>query len=346
MSSAAIEIAGWGAVSPAGWSSADLSAAVEKGEPLPHEPSEREGRSQPVLVRRVPKPTEKFPWLRQPRLRRTSPIARFCVAAALEAIGEQRMAAIENGEHRLGVIYALVNGCVNYSQRFFREVLEDPSLASPIVFPETVFNAPASHLSAMLGTNSINYTVVGDSATFLPALELATDWLADDLCDGIVVVGGEEFDWLSAEAFQLFHGEAIVSEGAGALYLEKSDAPAIELQAITDPALITNHRPRAAAIAATRAAIDFSPSESDALFDSRSNLPALDAAESEAWSDWPAAATRHSARRILGDGMGTSLPWQCVAAAAWLTGQNSSANAVINAVGTNEQVAAAIFEKT
>ena len=204
MSPSRIEIAGWGAVSPAGWSSADLLAAVESGEPLSHGISEREGRRQPVPVRRVPKPAEKYSWLRQPRLRRTSPIARFCVAAALEAIGESRMAAVEKGEHRLGVIYALVNGCVNYSQRFFREVLEDPSLASPIVFPETVFNAPASHLSAMLGANAINYTVVGDSATFVPALELATDWIADDLCDSVVIIGGEEFDWLSAEAFQLF----------------------------------------------------------------------------------------------------------------------------------------------
>jgi hypothetical protein len=345
LSPSSIEIAGWGAVSPAGWSSAELFAAVENGEPLAHELSEREGRTRPVLVRRVPKPTGKFPWLRQPRLRRTSPIARFCVSAALEAIGEQRMAAVESGEHRLGVIYALVNGCVNYSQRFFREVLDDPSLASPIVFPETVFNAPASHLSAMLGTNAINYTVVGDSATFLPALELATDWLADGLCDGVVVIGGEEFDWLSAEAFQLFHHEAIVSEGAGALYLEKSESPGIELQAITDPALITNHRPRAAAIATTRNALDFSPGESDALFDSRSNLPTLDTAETAAWSDWPATATRHSARRILGDGMGTSVPWQCAAAAAWLTGQSSGSRAIINAAGTNEQVAATIFEK-
>lgn len=345
MSSPRIEIAGWGAVSPAGWSSADLLNAVEHGAPIAHELSEREGRSRPVRVRRVPKPTEKFPWLRQPRLRRTSPIARFCTAAALEAIGESRLASIDSGEHRLGVIYALVNGCVNYSQRFFREVLDDPSLASPIVFPETVFNAPASHLSAMLGTHAVNYTVVGDSATFLPALELATDWLADDLCDGVVVIGGEEFDWLSAEAFQIFHHEAIVSEGAGALYLETSQSPTIELSEITDPTLITRLRPRAAALAATRNALELSPGDGDALFDSRSNLATFDAAETSAWSDWPASATRHSTRRILGDAMGASVPWQCAAAAAWLTRKHPGSQAVINAAGTNEQAAAAIFEK-
>ena len=52
-----------------------------------------------------------------------------------------------------------------------------------------------------------------------------------------------------AEAFQLFHREAIISEGAGAIYLQKSAQPAIELAAVTDPALITHRRPRVEAIA-------------------------------------------------------------------------------------------------
>jgi len=343
-SRSAIEIAGWGAVSPAGWSSAELLAAVEKASPLPGELTEREGRDRKVPALRVPAPTEKLPWLRQPRLRRSSPIARFCVAAGREAIGEERMAAVESGELRLGVIYALVNGCVNYSQRFFREVLDDPSLASPIVFPETVFNAPASHLSAMLGAHAINYTVVGDSAIFLPAMELATDWLREDLCDGVVVIGGEEFDWLSAEAFQLFNPDAIISEGAGAIYLQKSGTPNIELTALTDPVLITNRRPRAQAIARARAALELPESANTALFDSRSNHPQHDRAESDAWSD--CSASRHSPRRILGDGMGASTPWQCVAAASWLAANPSARHSIVSAVGTNEQVAAAIFEKT
>jgi len=344
-SQSAIEIAGWGAVSPAGWGSADLLATVEKGDPLPAELTEREGRDLKVPVLRVPKPTEKLPWLRQPRLRRTSPIARFCVAAGREAIGEERMTAVESGELRLGVIYALVNGCVNYSQRFFREVLDDPSLASPIVFPETVFNAPASHLSAMLGAHAINYTVVGDSATFLPAMELATDWLREDLCDGVVVIGGEEFDWLSAEAFQLFNPDAIISEGAGAIYLQNSESPAIELTELTDSILISNRRPRAQAIARARASLELPDSSATSLFDSQSNHPQLDLAEADAWTDF--MTNRHySPRRILGDGMGASTPWQCVAAASWLAANPAATHSIISAAGTNEQVSAAIFEKS
>ncbi len=54
-----------------------------------------------------------------------------------------------------------------YSRRFYEEVLRDPATASPLIFPETVFNAPASHLAAFLGTTAINYTLVGDEGTFL-----------------------------------------------------------------------------------------------------------------------------------------------------------------------------------
>ena len=70
-----------------------------------------------------------------------------------------------------------MSGSVNYSRRFYDETLKDPATASPLVFPETVFNAPASHLAALLGTTAINYTLVGDPGTFLQGIALAADWL-------------------------------------------------------------------------------------------------------------------------------------------------------------------------
>jgi 3-oxoacyl-(acyl-carrier-protein) synthase len=76
-------------------------------------------------------------------------------------------------------VVCVFSGCVNYSSRFYSETLKDPATASPLVFPETVFNAPASHLSAFLGNSAINYTLVGDSGTFLIGLAMAAQWLSD-----------------------------------------------------------------------------------------------------------------------------------------------------------------------
>jgi 3-oxoacyl-(acyl-carrier-protein) synthase len=93
--------------------------------------------------------------------------------AAVEAVGKR---APEEWK-KIGVIVCVFSGCINYSRRFYTETLNDPATASPVVFPETVFNAPASHIAAYLGTNAINYTLVGDTGTFLAAMALGAGWL-------------------------------------------------------------------------------------------------------------------------------------------------------------------------
>jgi 3-oxoacyl-[acyl-carrier-protein] synthase II len=324
-------ITGWGAVSPAGWTAADL---ISQEKVTPPELVTRPGRERSVPVRRVPVPVEKFPFLRDPRLRRASPIARFATAAALEAIGKEKLDTIRSGEWRLGVIYCLLNGCINYSSRFYGEVLADPALASPILFPETVYNAPASHLSALLGSTGLNYTLVGDSAQFANGLRNAARWLTDDLCDGVVVVGAEEFDWLSAEAFQLFAPDTIFAEGAGALYLERSESEDVS---IIGPERYTAQRDKAKTLArlAARIPIQQGLIGDPTLFDRKNGDPAFDAAETAAWASFDGRRESISAR--LGEAGGAAVAWQCVLAAA------SETPAIVSAAGENEQAAIVVF---
>ena len=66
---------------------------------------------------------------------------------------------------RTALIFAISNGGVIYTKRFYHEVVESGAqAASPLLFPETVFNAPASHLAAILGITGASYTLVGDGA--------------------------------------------------------------------------------------------------------------------------------------------------------------------------------------
>jgi len=321
-----IGVLGSGAVSPAGWGVEAFMQAVNASQALPAEERERPGREGfPSLVRPVPKPEVKIPFLRDPRLRRTSPVGRFVVAAALEALGEERAASVRAGDLRLGVVTTLFCGCVNYSQRFYREVLEDPHTASPIVFPETVFNAPSSHLSAMLGSHAINYTMIGDTAEFLCGLEMAAGWLLNDEVDGCLVVGGEEFDWLTAEAMNLFEPGCVMGEGGAALYLEKCAEPAIELEQIAGPELITARSPKSATAQRVRDEV----SGSGVLFGSPSG----------AWADWDGQCI--DLREVFGEGLGVSAGWQCVAAVERVG--VSPTRAIANSIGINEHCAAAIF---
>ena len=108
--------------------------------------------------------------------------------------------------------------------------------ASPLLFPETVFNAPASHLAAILGITGASYTLVGDGAVGVLALQMAEDLMANPELDRCLVVGAEEADWLLCDAYRKWRllraappiepfasppRGMILSEGAGAVLLAR-----------------------------------------------------------------------------------------------------------------------------
>ncbi|MBU6409688.1 MAG: hypothetical protein KGR98_04800, partial [Verrucomicrobia bacterium] len=198
-----IFVHGTGAVSPAGWGVEKLCGAWRENHPLPVQELARPGWDSKLKVRHVPPPATRPEFLAHPRLRRSTAVAQYTVAAALEAIGADA-AEIRSGQLQLGVVVCVLSGGVTYSRRFYEEVLRDPSTASPLLFPETVFNSPASHLASFINSDALNYTLVGDGGAFLQGLALAADWLADERVNACVVVGAEENDWIVSDALDLF----------------------------------------------------------------------------------------------------------------------------------------------
>ena len=325
---------GIGAVSPAGWGVSALRASLKSAAALPAKKLPRPG-GKTLQVRVVPPPSLKLPFFANPRLRRTSGISQFAVAAALEALGEAR-------SPRLGIVLCVMTGGVAYSRRFYDETLRDPTTASPVVFPETVFNAPASHLAALLGAGGINYTLVGDPGTFLQGLALAAEWLQNDLADACLVVGADEADWTTASAFRLFSRQAVLAEGAGAICLcrEPPAQSAIAMRAITDSQLFFDAASRREAARRVRAELPASD-RAELLCDSATGVAKFDAAERDAWKDWP--GTRLSPKRFLGEGLMAGAAWQCVVAVdAVRLGLYPAA--VVPVTGCNHQAIGARFE--
>jgi len=326
-----ISISGWGAVTPAGWSAEDLFAAVDSKSALPISTLDRPGWDDGLRIRRVPSPQKSAAWARHPRMRRTSPISRFATAAALEALGPTA-SAVSDGTHRLGIVFCAMAGCVNYSRRFYQEVLEDPVTASPLVFPETVFNAPASHLAALLGTTSINYTLVGDDTAFVHGLVTAAGWMLEDRVDGCLVIGAEECDWLTADAMRLFDRREILAEGAGALYLTRG-SKGIALRNITSPHVYNAELTRAPQVRAVRNELE-SSRQADVLFDSLSHdRPKLNQ-ETTVWKDW--SKKRVSVRRTTGNAFTAASAWQTIAAAKRIA-EGKSNSAFVTITGCNQE---------
>lgn len=334
----AIAITGAGAVSPAGWGMEALMDALRSGEKIA--PSFIERPSGEITVRtpvlRVPAEgatTPKFA-----RLRRTSPISKFAAAAAAEALGEIHLAEIADGKLRVGVIFTLTNGCVNYSNRFYGEALADPAMASPILFPETVFNAPSSHLSAMIGSTAPNDTLIADSTGFFSGIDLAAEWIERGDVDGCLVVSAEEIDWLSAEGLRYYSRNYLPSEGAAAVYLEAKDGP-VKLLRLPDPVSLSVYR-RIGAAAEMKTRLAATDDGTTLLVDGRVGIARHDRPESEAWSDW--TGPRWSPRTVLGEGMGVSAAMQ-VAAAVHALANGEFQQAVVTATGANQQAAGVVL---
>jgi 3-oxoacyl-(acyl-carrier-protein) synthase len=227
-----LSIAGMSWVTPLGSDVDEVWQRLVAGETAPVEILENEQNGALYSVRRVPANT---PFPSHPRLRRASAISRFAAAAGLAALPKGKPFQID----RIAVVFAISNGGVIYTRRFYSEIVKSGAqAASPLLFPETVFNAPASHLAAILGIDGASYTIVGDGAVGILALKLAEDLLASENLDLCLVVGAEEIDPLVCEAYRQWRflqnpkrpesGRGmILSEGAGAVLLERPERESV-----------------------------------------------------------------------------------------------------------------------
>jgi 3-oxoacyl-[acyl-carrier-protein] synthase II len=316
-------ILGTGAVTAAGWRTQDfIDCCLQRTELPTCEPTRTAGPARQWTCRaRVvpgPAPAELLP--KSPRLRRASPLTKFQVVAATQALNAAGLSLPEDGA-RLGVIQVLQNGCVQYSVRFFAELQVQPSLPSPIIFPETVFNAPASHVAQCLGVNGMVTTLIGEPNLLVEAAFTAQQWIAEGLIDHCLIVASEEIDWMTAEALSYYDPRFITTEGAGAILL---GPPTLGCAVLSDLSpLVSHHGPHERKRVLEDLALHAQKSGSaHALISHFGGIDRIDRSERAAWQDW--SGPRHSPRAILGDALGASSALQWVLAAHLATASGES----------------------
>src|SRR5580700_5486688 len=140
---------------------------------------------------------------RQPRLRRSGTLSLLGAAAGFDAFADAGVKPGGGSSDRIAVVFAICSGGINYTRRLYHEIVtQGANAASPLLFPETVYNAAASHLAALLDVNGQSYTLVGDSSVGLAAVHFAIELLTTQpSLERCLVVGTEEADWLVADAF-------------------------------------------------------------------------------------------------------------------------------------------------
>ncbi|HTR40897.1 MAG TPA: hypothetical protein VMH87_04720 [Pseudomonadales bacterium] len=337
-----IFVAGLGAVSPAGWTVAAMRESLDLAKPLPAQPLDQQ-KDRLLRAHLVPHPVTRPEFLAHPRLRRASAITHYTASAVLEAAASFRGARPEN--NRLGLIVCMQSGCVQYSCRFYDEALKNPATASPLLFPETVYAAPSSHVAALLENVTLVSSLVGDPSAFLQGVSLATQWLTEERVDACLVAGAEETNWITADALWHLDRTASISAGAGAVCLsrEKGLSIGVELTAITDAHTYSAKKNRAQAARFMRHQLNGKSSGhgQELLCDGLGNSPRANAPELSAWRDW--TGPRLSPKRILGEGLMAAAAWQCVAACDVVANRRFTA-ANVSLVGFNQQAIGARFE--
>ena len=352
-----MHIAGVGWVTPLGGGIEAVWQRLLSGESAEAEPlSSPLGREYPVF--RVPASAlTKAP--AHPRLRRSSAISRFAAVAGLEALANANVQVDSEIAQRTALIFAVSNGGVVYTKRFYHEIVESGAqAASPLLFPETVFNAPASHLAAILGITGATYTLVGDGAVGTLALKMAEDLMASDTLDYCLVVGAEEADWLLCdsyrkwrllravppiEPFQQPPRGTILSEGAGAVLLSR-EGP-IRIERIAAGTNFRKQRDAAAGVAEVFSELCATPPD---LVSVSANGTFIDEAERTAAARYCPKVLIYAPKGALGESVGASSLWQTICAAQSLSTQRapglpspaaSLQSALISTCGLNQQVA-------
>jgi 3-oxoacyl-(acyl-carrier-protein) synthase len=270
-----------------------------------------------------------------PRLRRASVISRFAAVAGLDALRAAGVKLDSQNAERTALIFAISNGGVIYTKRFYRDVVDaGAQSASPLLFPETVFNAPASHLAAILGITGTTYTLVGDGAVGLLAIKMAEDLMANEALDHCLIVGTEEVDWLLCDAYRRWRllrpappiepfGQGrgmILSEGAGAVLLarvpRRSTAEVGERLFVIEsahPGGNFTKRVEAEKIS-ERIVRDLAESKIDFVISS-ANGTFVDQAECRAVERVVPNAVVYTAKPALGESIGAAGVWQVILAA-------------------------------
>ena len=319
-----LAIAGMGWVTPLGTGIDSVWERLLQGEEASATTISEQLTDRPYSVFRVPESAQKG--ISHPRLRRASAISRFAAIAGLQALESAGLKREFQDTERVALIFAISNGGVTYTKRFYEEIVRTGAqAASPLLFPETVFNAPASHLAAILGLTGATYTLVGDGTVGLAAITMAEQLMANEGVDYCLIVGTEEIDWLLCDAYRRWrllrlgppiepfsnqnHG-IILSEGAGAIVLTRDASLMIEH---AHPGGYFSKRSEAETIL-QRVLSDLAQTEIDFVISS-ANGTFVDHAEGQALQKVLPNALVYTGKPALGESVGAAGLWQIILAA-------------------------------
>jgi hypothetical protein len=336
--------AGW--ITPLGAGLDEVWDAILAGTPAPVRELPGPAGRKPHFAAAVP-PKLVDAVVRQPRLRRSSNISLFAAAAALAALRDAGLDPAHPG--KCALIFAVSDGGVIYTRKFYDQVVREGS-GSPLLFPETVYNAPGSHVAALLGLDGITYTLVGDASAGLAAAALGAGLVASGQVDHCVIAGAEEADWILCEAYRQWRLSgsrdsvrigssrgALMADGAAAIVLGRQGG--CRLRAASDGVPFFRQSEASCSLLASLRQL---PPEQPSRVISCANGTFVDAAERSAVEACYGPLPTIFPKVSLGDAFGAGALMQIICAVRSLL-RAPAAPILVPVIGLNQQAAAVLI---
>lgn len=172
--------------------------------------------------------------------RRMGRVSRMAVAASVEALKDSGIDLDIIGREKIGVIIGTAYGSSSHVEDFYLSLLNDgPRGAQPFLFPETVPNAPASHISMFHGITGPNTTFCQNDISAETAILYARNLLLQNIADVVLVGGADELSAMQYACYDALGalnktrvsndelinphlgGGFVLGEGAGILVMER-----------------------------------------------------------------------------------------------------------------------------
>jgi len=177
------------------------------------------------------------------KIRRLDRASQFAIAAAKLALADAKFSVTQENSSRVGIVLGSGFCGLSSSEEFHRgQVLKGFLDLNPMLFPNTVPNAPSSYVSIELGIQGVNSTLVQSFCTAEAAILFACDQLRKGKADLILTGGVDElseflfrgFSELQFLATDQGQGEKscpydkirnglVLGEGAGLLLIENEE---------------------------------------------------------------------------------------------------------------------------
>ncbi len=171
------------------------------------------------------------------QLRRLDRASRYTWVAAAQAFAEAGLDPQAFGGARIGLTAGTLSAGSEASEAFYLPYLaRGPEGASPLLFPNSVANAPGGHVAVAFGLKGPSGTFLEREVATLEALEQGQRWLLTGRCDAVLVLGLDSLFPLLTRILQgarmtrrhgdptpMAGGGMLPGEGAQAFLLERTE---------------------------------------------------------------------------------------------------------------------------